>query len=157
MIPNGLAEIRKVYGDPRPFMRDDGRIMAAWERAILAPVTLPAPLLLGWDRTVTVRRISVHRVLAEQVSAIFTRIHKNGWWPLIESYDGCYAWRAKRSGSRLSVHAWAAAIDLNAESNPMGSGRGDMPSEIIAAFISCGWEWGGDWSDPMHFQAATGY
>jgi hypothetical protein len=157
-VPDGLDEVRKVYGDPRPFMREDGRIMAAWERAILTYVPLPEPLCLGWDRSIIVRRIAVHRALAKEVAAILGMIHEEGNWAMLESFDGCYAWRAKRTSGKLSLHAWAAAIDFNAATNQMGR-LGDMPEEIIEAFEDRGWLWGGRFNtpDPMHFQAARGY
>ena len=88
---------------------------------------------------------------------------------------GCYNPRHKGYNPRrtLSSHAFAAAIDLNWDTNGYGT-VGDLPPDIVNAFQSEGWTWGGDWgglqwssenqawvanperlgrSDPMHFQA----
>ena len=78
----------------------------------------------------------------------------------LRSYGGCFNFRAKRSGSKLSTHAWGIAIDLNPETNGMGR-DGDMPAGIVRVFESFGFTWGGRWSgagkDPMHFQFCSGY
>ncbi len=157
-LPHGIAEIRALYGDPRPLIREDGTVMPAWERRILVTVELPASLRLGWDRPRRVERIRVNRQIAPLVATTFGQIYRDGLWHLIETFDGCYAWRAKRNGQRLSLHAWGAAIDLNAASNPLGL-PSCQDSRLIDAFQANGWEWGGTWStpDPMHLQVATGY
>src|SRR5947208_1262952 len=85
-----------------------------------------------------------------------------GWCGLrsaIKTWDGTFAFRAIRGETHLSVHAFGAAIDLNAGTNPLG-GPGDMSPDVIAVFQHFGFLWGGDFhvrKDPMHFQYATGY
>lgn len=75
-----------------------------------------------------------------------------------EDYVGVYNFRLKRGGSSYSLHAYGAAIDLDADDNmfrdswPM---QADMPLEIMECFareswIAAGMFWG---YDPMHFQA----
>jgi hypothetical protein len=58
----------------------------------------------------------------------------------------------------LSVHAWGAALDINEDTNRMGSGRGNIPTPFINIFESNGFLWGGRFrgaaNDPMHFEWA---
>jgi hypothetical protein len=157
IFPTGLARIREVYGDPTPYRTPDGGVQPHWEQ-ILDYVQLPATLVLGWDRTVPVSRVRVHYKICGSLSRVFHTIKQIGYWPALESFDGTYVWRPKRTGEKLSTHSWGIAIDLNAASNRLGS-SGDMPKDVVKAFRDEGWEWGGDWAfpDPMHFQAAYGY
>lgn len=156
-FPSGLDQIREHYGDPREFRTGDGGVLPTWEK-LLGIVQLPAPLALGWDRDVLVTKVRIHYKLVPSLGRIFDRLHDDGNWPLLLSFDGTYVWRAKRNGEKLSTHSWGIAIDLNASTNQLGS-RGDMPVEVIRAFGEEGWEWGGDWHrpDPMHFQACYDY
>ena len=75
-------------------------------------------------------------------------------------FGGCYAPRNVRgSGTKLSAHAFAAAIDLDAEHEPMNRNHtSHMPQVVIEAFEAEGAYWGGKFrtrQDPMHFQFAT--
>lgn len=157
-FPKGLDEIKKVYGDPAPFLRADGTVHPSWENITLDYVYLPEGLPLGWDRTIKVSRIRVHTKLTHPLSTLLREIHGAGLWDKLHTFDGSYAWRPSRGSQRLSTHCWGIALDLNAGSNGLGE-KGDMAPEIIDAFVRHGWTWGGEWSrpDPMHFQAASGY
>jgi len=111
--------------------------------------------------------------VADSLTAIGTEL--NATIPLYEiRLLGSYNPRHKmHDASRsLSTHAYAAAVDLNWDTNAYGT-VGDMPLKIVEAFKRNGWQWGGDWadlefadgkwrcpapsalkkSDPMHFQA----
>jgi hypothetical protein len=76
------------------------------------------------------------------------------------TFGGCFAFRPKRTGVKLSAHSWGIAIDLNIVNNAQGS-PGDTDTGLIDIFRENGFEWGGDWSgkthDPMHFQFCSGY
>lgn len=157
MFPTGIAKIREYYGDPNPHILPDGGISYHWEYC-LDFVQLPAPLYLGWDVSRAVTRVRIHYRLSQSLNRIFYDILEGGNWPKIVTFDGTYAWRAKRTGDKLSTHGWGIAIDLNARANQLGT-EGHMPKEIVDAFKREGWEWGGHWPypDPMHFQACYGY
>ena len=157
-FPNGFDEIVAEYGNPKLFLRADGTIHPSWEGVALGTCVLPEPLPLGWDEETKVSRIRVHRKLVLPLEAIFKEIHDAGFWSLLKTFDGCYAWRAKRGAKKLSLHCWGAALDFNADTNQLGE-DGDMPLEIVNVFVKHGWEWGGKWErkDPMHVQAARGY
>lgn len=69
----------------------------------------------------------------------------------VKSYGGCWDVRKSRSDDRLSVHSYGLAIDLNPETNKLGT-VGDMDPRLVACFEDCDFEWGGRWKnpDPMH-------
>ena len=74
---------------------------------------------------------------------------------LIKSFGGCYNLRNIRGGSKLSMHSWGIAIDLNVSENRLGSvGEFHKRPELIKIFEKEGFTWGGNFSrlDPMHFE-----
>lgn len=75
----------------------------------------------------------------------------------VSKYNGAYNHRYVRgSTTKWSNHAYAAAIDLNAEENALGAKKGTMPQFVVDAFCRQGWMWGGWYSgrkDLMHFEA----
>lgn len=106
--------------------------------------------------------MQIHRKCAASLKAVFDDI-----WEECDQdesklpdgaiiFDGSYNFRPIRGSSRLSTHAFGAALDLDAEHNGMGK-RGNMSPIVVNAFKREGWFWGGDFNsrkDPMHFQAA---
>jgi hypothetical protein len=162
-VPNGWDEVVATFGDPGPYLSPDGSMTddskSAWERKTLARGTLPYPVSLGpnaGEKT----DFYAHRLLVDVFVGVFREIDRLGLRPAIHSWDGVYNFRPIRGTTRhLSLHAFGAAIDLNASTNPLG-GSGDMDPRIIDVFRHFGFFWGGDFhgrSDPMHFQYATGY
>ena len=76
----------------------------------------------------------------------------------LSNYSGSYNYRDVRGATNLSCHAFGAAIDIDAEHNPLGSNSGAMPQQVVDAFKAAGAFWGGDFvhrKDEMHFQWAT--
>ena len=75
----------------------------------------------------------------------------------VSKYAGAYNPRKVRgSATKWSNHAYAAAIDLNAEENALGQKNGTMPQFVVDAFCRQGWMWGGWYNsrpDLMHFEA----
>lgn len=73
----------------------------------------------------------------------------------VSDYYGAYNHRRIRGRNAWSNHAYGIAIDLNADENPLGGGKGNMPQPVIDAFYRQGFKWGGDYrgrTDPMHFE-----
>jgi hypothetical protein len=79
--------------------------------------------------------------------------------------------RAITGGSEWSEHAYGRAIDLNPVENPYVRGSSVAPREgrafadrpdspgvihadddVVRAFASVGWLWGGDWDSPVDYQ-----
>ena len=158
--PHGLEEIVERFGDVREYIGHDGKIDPRWPAEILGVARLPFPLRLAWDPKIEIRKFSCHRKLAELVEEVFARLEAEKLAEHVRTFGGCYAYRAKRGSKRISTHAWAIAIDLNPESNIMGT-HGDMNGDVVEVFRSFGFTWGGEWKgagcDPMHFQWCSGY
>jgi hypothetical protein len=157
--PRGIGEIRRTFGDPRPYIREDGTIAAGWEKEILDSLSLPAPIALSWDHAVKVSRIRCHRLVAPILGAVFQDIWRDGLWPTLREFGGCYAWRVQRgSDSKLSTHSWGISIDLNPSTNQLGT-EGDWSPRVLEAFERHGFLWGGTFGrpDPMHWQYAEGF
>lgn len=86
------------------------------------------------------------------------KLHKE-----IKTYDGCYNDRAVRGSKSTSLHAWAAAIDLNATLNPMQlppkNRNGKWSDAFIKVMIANGIFFGGAFkrrADPMHWALLDG-
>jgi hypothetical protein len=92
--------------------------------------------------------------------SVFEAIEEEGLRSMVKTFGGCFNFRSKRTGNKLSTHCWGIAIDLNPETNQQGI-TGDMDPGIVEVFRRFGFKWGGDWvgksKDPMHFQFCTGY
>lgn len=155
--PVGITEIESLYGDPHPYIRDDGTPSPLWEMRMVK-VELPGPLPLGWKRSVIVRTARVNQAIAAEVDRALRAIRAAGLWDDVVTFDGGYTWRSQRGSDRLSMHSYGGALDFNAATNRLGT-AGDMNPRIVEVFENFGWDWGGRWRrpDPMHFQFAKGY
>jgi hypothetical protein len=158
--PRCIEDLRRDFGDPLPLILPDGMIDSAWARSILATIDLPFPIPLSWDRTRSATRLRCHRKAASIFRDAFAKLKERGLERHVKSFGGCYAFRAKRRNHELSTHCWGLAVDLNPETNALGT-AGDMSAEVVEVFASLGFEWGGSWTgaarDPMHFQFCRGY
>jgi hypothetical protein len=88
----------------------------------LTTIKLPFPLILSWDKNVSISKMTCHKLVADKLLAIFddilshygaVKIHELG----IDRYGGCYNFRKMRGGSDYSRHSWGIAIDLDPERN----------------------------------------
>jgi hypothetical protein len=164
--PDGFDAVVATFGDPRPLLDADGSMseenQIIWQRQTLARGQFPFPIPLDPKKPSAgvARTLYAHRRLVRTFEAVFEEIARLGLAGAIHSYQGIYAFRPIRGiNARLSLHAFGAAIDLNAETNPLGQ-DGDMSLAVVEVFRHFGFRWGGDFAgrkDPMHFQYATGY
>jgi hypothetical protein len=145
--PHGIAAIRQVYGDIRI---EGGKIMAParWEEHNMVLVRdLPG-----------VAKLYVHRIIVEPLRALLEVCQRHGY--TIHTI-GCWNVRPKRTNGEPSAHAFGAAVDINAATNPMVKpGQPlvtDMPAPMVAEIKALGWTWGGDFHDAMHWQWLSGY
>ena len=158
------SQMKAFYGDPDA--SGDGVADRRWEIDNLERIKPPYRMVLAWDKTRTVSSIAVHKKCASSLLRILTGIAAHfGSEQAIEAnrmhlYGGCYNFRMMRGSTKLSMHAYAAAIDLDPESNPLGmryrEASGMMPMAVVKLFEAEGWTWGGRWKRPdaQHFQAA---
>lgn len=145
------ADAGEFYGHPNG--------TEGWEETHLTTIIPPYTM---WMDGMVINRIRCHRKVAESLSRILLKV-----WELyptpegrakvgVDQYDGCYSYRAVRGSSRLSMHAYGAAIDLDAAHNQLGAVKGRMPLDVVSIFKQEGWRWGGDYTgrkDLMHFEA----
>ncbi|MBA3914713.1 MAG: M15 family metallopeptidase [Acidobacteriales bacterium] len=156
--PHGFAEIVQVFGDVRQYIGADGNVTPQWPAEILTTIDLPFPMRLDWDHSKLVSKLCCHKRVASLFRAVLADIQSHGLADKVETYGGCYAFRAKRGLAQYSAHAWGIAIDLNPATNALGT-AGDMNAGLIQVFEAHGFEWGGHFTrrDPMHFQFCRGY
>lgn len=150
--PKDTQEARNAfYGDP-----GKGEIPAQ-----MVPVVPPFAMYYEGKR---IANIQFHRRAAPALLAALNEIwdacghdQKKIDAAGVSKYAGAYNHRMVRgSATKWSNHAYACAIDLNADENGLNAGHGNMPQFVIDAFCRQGWMWGGWYSgrtDPMHFEA----
>lgn len=105
------------------------------------------------------KRIFINVDFKNKLFNAFTELEKAGLHKEIKTYDGCLAIRTVRGRSSTSLHAWGAAIDLNASAEKLGQAKTNFSGRFIAIMKAAGLFWGGDWihrKDPMHFALYNG-
>jgi len=116
-----------------------------------------------WGKTVYVTQVNgvadALRAVSSEVDALPAAI-KHAAWPAA----GVFSCRAVADTGRLSMHSYAAAIDLNTAISDYWMWRGGkdgvrpyrnrIPPEIVDIFERHGFIWGGKWRhyDTMHFE-----
>lgn len=157
--PIGWEAIKAFYGWTDADLED----VKAWEARSLVAIDVPAPMFYGVDQ---VRRVRCHKAIADELTETFHEVIAAGVWHVIKQYSGCYAFRLKRNGTRLSMHSFGAALDFDAPHNMMGTpvertsiGGTKDGREVVDIFTARGWTWGGTFPTPdaMHFQWGGGY
>lgn len=142
--------LRKFYGEPG-------------DESQLVSIEFPYPMFYDGKR---VTRTRVHRKCAESLLRVLDAI-QSGFgadrdiMEEAEDYGGVFNFRLKRNGSTYSLHAFGAAIDLDADDNTFQDNwpmRADMSLRIMEEFAREGWiSAGAFWGyDAMHFQATKG-
>jgi len=101
--------------------------------------------------------IRCHERVSASLYSIFAAIAKSRHAGILAHYDGCYANRPMRGGSTPSLHARAAAVDLDSALNGNTAhwpAQAMMPLAVMEIFAAEGWlSAGAFWSrDSMHFQ-----
>lgn len=90
----------------------------------LTSITLPYRMRIAWDLKTTIKAIQCHKLIAEQLMAVFNDLLAHYGYERIKSlgidlFGGCYNFRKMRRGNSWSRHSWAIAIDLNPEENDL--------------------------------------
>ena len=156
--PVGRQEIIKTFGDVRAYIADDGIVSAAEESQFLVSLPVIYPMVYAYDHSKTIKTIMCHKLMVEPITMALRSILDAKLTTKAIYYGGCYQFRSKRTSGNLSTHCWGIAIDLNPETNQMGT-KGDMDMGVVEIFEGLGWTWGGRWKvkDAMHFQYCSGY
>lgn len=157
--------LRSLMPDPNPWPRSDQASLRAFygapgDESNLVTVTFPFPMFYE-GKSVTKTRAnkkcadSLFRVLKDIGTSQGAR---RDVMEEAEDYGGVFNFRLKRGGTSYSLHAYGAAIDLDADDNTFRDSwpmKADMPLEIMEAFAKEGWlSAGAFWGyDGMHFQA----
>lgn len=156
-------ELTKFYGDPDA--GGDGIADRVWELENLVRFAPPYDMYLAWAPHKKLNSITCHKKCASSLLKILENIRDHyGSQEAIEKvrmhmFGGAYNFRLTRGATRLSTHAYGAAIDLDPEANRMGrpykESLGMIPMAVVNMFKSEGWVWGGDFKRPdcMHMQA----
>ena len=156
-IPNGLAQILDIYGDPRSA---DGALDKTWYRANIKIFQFPHTMVQSWGKRPMVKRFEAHRLVGQLIVDALADLYdllgdeviaQNGW----NEWGGCFNFRIMRRGALLSTHSWGIACDVNPTANPLRSTVDHQPKELVDAFLKRGFERIAD--DLMHFQLCTGY
>lgn len=164
------SELDAFYGNPRGL---NGRVNPKWEAQHIVRVDFPWETVLAWDTHTRVKSCRIHKRCAESLDRLLRAIWAasgrrqsviDDWG--MRFYGGGYEFRAMRGASRLSVHAYGAAVDWDPLRNAMGDQTPNFANipEVRQAFAAEGWRWGGDWdgdgltsderrADGMHWQA----
>jgi len=159
------AHLRRLMPTVNPWPKSDQVSLAAFygkpgDESQLVAITFPYPIYYE-GRVVTKSRCH-HKVAASLLRVLNAIKDRNSSNHEVmeeaEDYGGIFNFRLKRGGSTYSVHAWGAAIDLDADDNAFRDSwpiTADMPLEIMEEFAREGWlSAGAFWGyDAMHFQA----
>ena len=103
--------------------------------------------------------ITCHETVVEMLRGALGQLVEEGLAHLVDpsEFAGCWNPRFIRTitgkPAGISRHAWGAALDINAASNPQGS-VGDQDPRLVEIMQQWGFTWGGDWvvPDGMHFE-----
>lgn len=106
------------------------------------------------------KRIFINNDFRGKLEKALTKLEELGLEKEIKTYDGCFNQRKVRGfQNATSLHAWGAAIDLNASLEKMGQKFTGWSEKFLETMKGEGLYWGGNWvhrKDPMHFALYNG-
>lgn len=112
-----LNELNRFYGYASP----------SGNRQITS-IVLPYHMLLAWDESVTIKKISCHKKVKDSISVVLEKaLEHYGMSGLKElrlnCFGGCLNYRPMRGGTMLSTHSWGIALDFDPMNNQLKWGR----------------------------------
>ena len=142
-LPPALVKRRFGEWAGRPQSSTDVEVDPTWVQDHIVTVTIP---VLG--------RVACNERLIPQLRGAMKDLVAQGLESTIHSFDGCFVGRFDPSSlsGAISLNAWGAAIDVNADTNRTGSPPVQDPG-LVAVMEAWGFGWGGDLiiPDGMHF------
>ena len=89
---------------------------------------LPYPMVLAWNTDTVITKITCHEKCKDSFERIFTNVLDHYGMETIKKlhlnyYGGCLNVRKMRGGSKWSIHAYGAAIDIDPDRNQLRWGR----------------------------------
>lgn len=104
-------------------------------------------------------RIMINKDFLTKCRTFLRLVQDRGLYKEITKYCGCFEARKSRTTDLLSLHYWAAAIDLNCLIERLGQKHTNWTPAFIQCAIDAGLFWGGNFvhtKDPMHFALLNG-
>ena len=93
-------------------------------------LTLPYSMRLAWDKRKIINRFSIHEACHDSAARCFKQI-ANAYTPDqrrhigLDLFGGCLNVRKVRGGTRWSMHAFGAAIDIDPARNSLHMGKNE--------------------------------
>lgn len=142
------------YGNP---MEDPKGFQADWM------IFWNVPMWIDTHIPALPNRLYLNKDLIPVIEETFNRLISIGAYKEIHTFDGLFNIRYIRgSKTRLSIHSWGLAIDLNASNNPLGLTKQQAIAKGLCPFSNlfdevwkdAGWTPGINWKRPdgMHFE-----
>ena len=157
-----VAALNAFYGDPRGY---GGEGNPKWESENLVRWTPPYPMFYSDGKRTHLPTLRVHRKCLDTFDAAFKEVlsalgHDYIIEKRLDISGGTYCYRLERGGSRLSVHSWGCAIDMDPGHNPFPhqwAGGNFLDKKFADILIKHGFDWRGANRDidPMHFNWPT--
>lgn len=120
---------------------------------------VPEAIAKSWINSATGKatpHIYCNRDMVGPLDQALSLVEARGLITELKTFDGCFKIREVRGDSgKLSTHSYACAIDINAETNKLGT-HGDLTVELARCFTDSGFTWGLRFTrqDPMHMSYA---
>jgi hypothetical protein len=155
-----VAELNAFYGNPTG---TNGEAAPAWQAKNLVAWVPPYPMFYSDAHKSPLHSLRVHQKCHEAFDAAFLEVLKTLGYEYIKAHrldisGGTFCYRVQRGGSRLSVHSWGCAIDMDPAHNPFPkhweAGVGMLDKAFVAVLVKHGFDWRGKQgdNDSMHLQ-----
>ena len=150
----------KFFGDPRG---SNGQVSKKWFAENIVKWTPPYPIYYSDGKHTPLKTLLLHKKVVDAYTAAFTEVKEHFGLQHIKELHldisgGSFCYRLMRGGSRLSVHSWGIAIDMDPARNPWPAKwqEGMLNREFADILMKHGLWWRGlpGDNDPMHFQCA---
>jgi hypothetical protein len=149
------ADCLKKYGNP-VLLSTQSKHFELWMvpeniQKAFAHVRFSAAGTVGFPKKIFLNK-DLKAALEKGLNNLIVRGHSKE----MKTWDGCFIIRNQRgSATKMSLHSWAVAFDVNLEENQLGMVP-NLSAEFVKCFTDAEFDWGGLFKrkDGMHFQLA---